>query len=126
MGKLVGVSIPRRLWNILRSEVNHRLGRFDTPEHRAFRAAWERAQREAESVWEDIENAAKEGASGSDAHYQTLGLAPGSSFTEVRAAYKRLVKEHHPDNFQDAAEVRAATLRFQEINAAYAALKAQQ
>lgn len=30
-------------------------------------------------------------------HYRTLGLAPGASDEEIRAAYRRLAKKHHPD-----------------------------
>jgi hypothetical protein len=30
--------------------------------------------------------------------YRTLGLAPGASVPEIKRAYRRLVKEHHPDS----------------------------
>lgn len=30
-------------------------------------------------------------------HYQTLGLTPGAGADEVRAAYLRRMREHHPD-----------------------------
>lgn len=117
------MSIPRRLWNMLRSEVNHRLGNFDTAEHKAFREAWEEANRETEFDFDDDFAGVAGESSGAAEHYRTLGLTVDADFSDVRLAYKRLVKEHHPDNFQNEDEVRAATLRFQKINAAYTALK---
>lgn len=30
-------------------------------------------------------------------HYRVLGVSPGASHKDVRTAYLRLVKQHHPD-----------------------------
>ncbi len=30
-------------------------------------------------------------------HYDVLGVAPGARHTDIRAAYRRLMREHHPD-----------------------------
>jgi curved DNA-binding protein CbpA len=49
--------------------------------------------------------------------YRVLGLAPGASLNEIRSAYRRLVKQYHPD----AAGERALP-RFLAIQAAYEAL----
>ena len=46
--------------------------------------------------------------------YRTLGIAPGASLNEIRSAYRRLVKQYHPD----AAGERALP-RFLAIQAAY-------
>jgi curved DNA-binding protein CbpA len=53
-----------------------------------------------------------------------LDLQPGASFPEIKAAYRRLAAEYHPDRssklavrFQDFA-----TREMQRLNAAYEAL----
>ena len=46
--------------------------------------------------------------------YRTLGLAPGASLNEIRSAYRRLAKQHHPDAAGDRA-----LPRFLAIQAAY-------
>lgn len=52
-------------------------------------------------------------------HYALLGLPPGASPAEVKAAYRRLVKNVHPDRNRSAE----AGLEFSRISEAYAALK---
>ena len=49
--------------------------------------------------------------------YTTLGVDPGASDAELRAAYHRLVQLHHPDHNGGSA---AAARRFEEIQDAYA------
>lgn len=49
---------------------------------------------------------------GNDYDYSILGLAPGATLAEIKAAYRRLVKLHHPDAGGDP-EV------FMKIHAAY-------
>ena len=48
-------------------------------------------------------------------HYTTLGVAPTASQAEIRAAYRRLALEHHPDRRGARGEERMA-----RVNAAYA------
>jgi curved DNA-binding protein CbpA len=48
--------------------------------------------------------------------YRTLGVSPDAPDEELHAAYRRLVKLHHPDRNGGSAE---ATRRFQEIQDAY-------
>ena len=50
--------------------------------------------------------------------YQVLGLEPGASPAEIRSAYKRLMRQHHPD-LAAPADRDEATIRSQEIIAAY-------
>jgi len=52
-------------------------------------------------------------------HYDTLGLGRRCTTSQIRAAYRRLVKEHHPDVNHTAPE---ATRRVQALNTAHAAL----
>ena len=49
-------------------------------------------------------------------YYTTLGVAPTASQAEIRAAYRRLALEHHPDRNTRGEE------RMARVNAAYAVL----
>jgi len=52
-----------------------------------------------------------------------LGVAAGASPTEIKAAWRRLARAHHPDlTGDDPAASRVATRQMAEINDAYAAL----
>ncbi|MEO1633632.1 MAG: J domain-containing protein [Cyanobacteria bacterium J06631_9] len=51
-------------------------------------------------------------------HYKTLGLRRSASFSDVKTAYRRLVRQYHPDINPD----KQAIEQFIEINAAYKAL----
>jgi curved DNA-binding protein CbpA len=52
--------------------------------------------------------------------WQELGLAEGASAAERREAYRRLVREHHPDRFPSGTpEQEAAEAKMADINAAY-------
>ncbi len=48
--------------------------------------------------------------------YEILGVSKNTSDEEIKKAYKRLAKEHHPDVAKDKV---AAEARFKEINEAY-------
>lgn len=52
-------------------------------------------------------------------YYAVLGLARGATDKEIRKAYRRLAREHHPDVNPDDA---AAADRFREISEAYEVL----
>lgn len=53
--------------------------------------------------------------------YGVLGVGPGTSESELRAAYRRLVQLHHPDHNGGSAE---SARRFEEVQEAYAAILA--
>lgn len=53
-------------------------------------------------------------------YYESLGLQRGASDKEIKAAFRRLAKECHPDSCNGDA---TAEKRFKEINEAYEALK---
>jgi DnaJ-domain-containing protein 1 len=54
------------------------------------------------------------------AAYKTLGLSYGATFDQAKAAYKRLLKEHHPDRHGSAPEAqKKATETSARINDAF-------
>ncbi len=55
--------------------------------------------------------------------HEVLGVDRDASQATVKAAWRRLAREHHPDLAADATERRDATRRMAEINAAYQALR---
>ena len=54
--------------------------------------------------------------------YKVLGVRPGVSDEELRAAYRRLVQLHHPDHNNGSEE---SERRFEEVQDAYASIVAQ-
>ena len=52
-----------------------------------------------------------------------LGVDPDASQTAIKAAWRRLAREHHPDLASDDATREDATRRMAEINAAYEVLR---
>lgn len=58
--------------------------------------------------------------------YRALGLSFGADTTEVKQAYRRLVRSYHPDLHPDAThdERRTLSVKFAEVTAAYRALVA--
>ncbi|HPC83908.1 MAG TPA: DnaJ domain-containing protein [Thermoanaerobaculaceae bacterium] len=50
--------------------------------------------------------------------YDVLGVTPGASTEQIRAAFRKLARERHPDRFQGSARA-AAERAFQEITEAY-------
>jgi DnaJ-class molecular chaperone len=59
-------------------------------------------------------------ANGKD-YYQILGVPKGASQEEIKQAYRKLAREHHPDMVKDGDKTTAET-RFKEINEAYQVL----
>lgn len=53
--------------------------------------------------------------------YAVLGVDPGASDAEIRAAYRRLVKRYHPDHNGGSEE---SERRFEEVQDAYARARA--
>ncbi len=62
-----------------------------------------------------------------DAAYQALGVSKENSDAEIKKAYRRLVREYHPDKLMGQglpeAMIKEATERSQEIQAAYDLIK---
>ena len=83
-------------------------------DHQAIRAKYQARSRGVES----------EG--GREArYYQILGLAPGAGFAEIKAAYRELSKQYHPDKVNHLGEEfrKVAEEKMKEINEAYQHLK---
>jgi len=58
-------------------------------------------------------------------HYRILGVQPGCSFRDLKYAYRRLVKNWHPDHFavgDESGDLALAEARIKEINKAFLTL----
>jgi molecular chaperone DnaJ len=53
-------------------------------------------------------------------YYETLGVSRGATETEIKGAFRKLAKQHHPDRNNGD---RGSEQRFKEVNEAYEALK---
>ena len=53
--------------------------------------------------------------------YEALGLGKGATDDEIKKAYRKLAREHHPDMVKDGDKA-SAEKRFKEINEAYKVL----
>jgi hypothetical protein len=81
---------------------------------RNLKEAFERereARRESDAVWAKVaaewnEIAQQLRPQGHPKAWETLGLQPGASVAEIKAAYRRKVKEVHPDIGGDAKRFR--------------------
>lgn len=51
--------------------------------------------------------------------YEVLGVAENASQEEIRTAYRKLVKQYHPDQYQDNPLKELATEKLKEVNEAY-------
>jgi DnaJ-domain-containing protein 1 len=62
---------------------------------------------------------------GNRSPHEVLGVSPGASAEEIRAAYQKLIQQYHPDRVAGMGlELRElAEQRTKELNAAYDALK---
>ncbi len=53
-------------------------------------------------------------------HFATLELRTGASFEEIKASYKRLIKQYHPDRFHnDPSKYKTALEITQRLNRSY-------
>jgi molecular chaperone DnaJ len=54
--------------------------------------------------------------------YEILGVKPGASQDDIKNAYRKLIKQYHPDKFRDNPLKNLAEEKMIEINKAYEAL----
>ena len=55
------------------------------------------------------------GSSRPQSPYEVLGISPGASPEEIKAAYRRKVRQHHPDHGGDLAACRAVIEAYQTL-----------
>ena len=58
-------------------------------------------------------------------YYEILGVKKGSTVEEIKKAYRKLAREHHPDMVKESDKA-SAEKRFKEINEAYQVLSDSQ
>ncbi len=58
-------------------------------------------------------------------YYETLGVDRNASEEELKKAYRKLARQHHPDTHSGEKEKKDAEAKFKEINEAYAVLSDQ-
>src|SRR5438309_5553109 len=58
-------------------------------------------------------------------YYEILGVDRNASEEEIKKAYRRLARQHHPDTQTSEQDKKTAEERFKEINEAYATLSDQ-
>src|SRR6266571_4075877 len=58
-------------------------------------------------------------------YYEIIGVDRSASEEEIKKAYRRLARQHHPDTQTNEQEKKKAEEKFKEINEAYAALSDQ-
>ena len=51
--------------------------------------------------------------------YKVLGVSPNASDEEVKAAYRKLAKKYHPDNYANSPLADLADEKMKEVNEAY-------
>jgi DnaJ-domain-containing protein 1 len=110
-GKILGAILG---WMLLRHPIGAVIGGLIG---HAFDAGWLGGSSSGSSHKPDAPAASAQ-------HFETLGLAPDASDSDVEQAYRRLMSQYHPDKVSGAAEeIRAlAETRAQSINTAYEAI----
>ena len=103
------MSIFKRLKDIAKAELASRLSREQS---------WrEEPARDCEDDWPRDERS--EAPSIENEYYANLELPPGSSFEEVKRAYRRLLKKYHPDKHFGKDVSEHAEKISQRLNEAY-------
>lgn len=120
------MGIGKRLWNLARAELGALrdapfLSTVGTRGAKSEDAGWEDAeadaQRKGDAQAKDSQHAQIE------KYYANLELPVGSNWSKVKSAYRRLMRQYHPDRHrEDPEQQRLATELTQKLRVAYEAL----
>lgn len=131
------MSLLRRLWRMVEAEVGNRLGGRPKLSD-AERAAWEEIRRGNSQTGRRGANQSQQSQSGQShqssgnpgedpelaRYYRNLEVPYGSDLATVRDAWKRLMRQYHPDlHSGDPEKLRTATELVKGLNHAYEQLK---
>ncbi len=108
------MSIAGRIWRLVRTELNSRLGRFENTFRQAKPNGEDTASNHSSKVSTEEAKRAQ--------YYRRLELPNGAPLYNVKASYKRLMKKYHPDKFQNEEQRVTATELVKKLNEAYAEL----
>lgn len=112
------------------AQLRVRVAEYHRREEDASRRREAEAKRRREEADRQRKHDAKQGQRPQTGHLElslaVLGLSPGYSMVELKAAYKAAVKSNHPDKVasEGAEAIRFANARLQAINEAFAKLEA--
>lgn len=85
------------------------------------------SKQQIEHFFEEVNGAVRSSYDFQKDPYEILGSAESDDFATIKKAYRRLVKQYHPDYMHskglDDSEIQKATEKMQEINAAYEEIK---
>ena len=137
------MGILDRLGNVIKSYINDYDGKWSTRD-----SEWNIHDSDLDAAYEELDeylkggNSTESGSAGTQAgnsevpprerpipaelreDFAELGLSPDASAEDCKAAYKKLLKTHHPDRHAgDPNKMKKATEKTARINAAYRRLK---
>lgn len=114
-----------RLFNVIRSNVHDILDKkTDTSEQERLDREWEeylRSKKQTESKESSTNDAPPKTSTLEKDYYRLLEVKENAGFDEIKAAYKKMIKEYHPDKFHnDKVKYDSALKIAQKLNEAYA------
>jgi DnaJ-class molecular chaperone len=123
------MSIPHRLWRLAQQRVKDGLGRLDEGTADARRELDEFMRRGPQPRPDRQSPPGTPPRPASPPHplereYRVLDAPAGSDLAVVKSAWRKLVRENHPDRFPEDPDARAAAAeRLRRINEAYHRLR---
>lgn len=94
---------------------------FEIGEHLQF------SKQQVEQLFDQVNGSTQGNYSFQKDPYEVLECNPNTDFATIKKAYRKLVKQYHPDFMHgkgmDDAEIQTATEKMQEINAAFEEIK---